>query len=75
MNFLDLFARDPAGFVVKLFLMVASVIFLIYAVVVYRQTQMMVRTVRLEHNWTVVLVSLIQVLIALVFILIAFIIV
>ncbi len=75
MNILDAFANDPAGFIVKLFLMVSSAIYLIYAVVVYRQTQMMVRTIKMQHNWTVVLISLIQVIVALVLILIAFVIV
>jgi ABC-type multidrug transport system permease subunit len=72
MNFFEALTNNPIGLIVKLFMMVSSILYLIYAAVVYRQTQMMVKTVKLEHNWTVILVSFIQVIVALVLILIAF---
>lgn len=75
MNILEAFANNPAGLIVKLFLIVSSIIYFIYAIVVYRQTQMMVKTIKMQHNWTVVLISFIQVIVALVLILIAFVIV
>ena len=75
MNFFELLANNPTGLIVKLFMMVSSILYLIYAAVAYRQTQVMVKTVKLEHNWTVILISFIQLVVTLVLILIAFVIV
>lgn len=74
MNILELFnTSSPVNLIVKTFLMVSSILYLIFAIVLYRQTQIMVRTIRFQSNWIVVLISFIQVLLALIFVLIAFI--
>jgi len=76
MNIIALFnTSNPASLVIRLFLMISSIIYLIYAAVIYRQTQVMARTIRMERNWIVILISLGQIILALILILIAFVIV
>ena len=75
MNIVELFSTNPAGFIVKLFLIVTSILYLVFALVMYRQTQMMVKTIQIKHNWGVIFVSFAQILVALILIFIAFVIV
>lgn len=73
MNIFDLFnTSSPTDLIIKVFAVVSSILFLIFAIVLYRQTQIMVRTIHLRHNWVIVLISFIQVIIALILLLIAF---
>ncbi|OGK18159.1 hypothetical protein A3G67_00870 [Candidatus Roizmanbacteria bacterium RIFCSPLOWO2_12_FULL_40_12] len=73
MNIFELFnTNSPENLVIKVFLMVSSILYLIVAVVLYRQTQVMARTITFEQNWIVIAVSFAQVILALILILIAF---
>lgn len=63
---------SPIDLVIKVFAIVSSILFFIYSIVIYRQTQIMIRTMTLKHNWLILLISLIQVIVSLILLLFAF---
>ncbi|OGK24483.1 hypothetical protein A2954_07620 [Candidatus Roizmanbacteria bacterium RIFCSPLOWO2_01_FULL_37_12] len=47
----------------KVFSVVFSLLYLIYALVIYKQTQVMIRTLESQENSLILLISLIQIII------------
>ncbi len=56
----------------KAFAITLSFIYLIYAIVIYRQTQIMLRTLIVKNNQIILIGSFIQIIIAILLILLAF---
>ncbi len=56
----------------KAFAITLSFIYLIYTIVIYRQTQIMLRTLIVKNNQIILAISFIQIIIAILLILLAF---
>ena len=56
----------------KAFAITLSFIYLIYAIVIYRQTQIMLRTLIVKNNQIILAISFIQIIIAMLLIFLAF---
>jgi len=60
------------NFFFKAFAITLSFIYLIYAVVIFRQTQIMLRTLIFKNNGVISLISFIQIILAVLLIILAF---
>lgn len=59
------------GFFFKAFAVVLSFIYLVFAIVLLRQTKVMLKTLEVGNNWIIVLISTIQVVIAIILVLLS----
>jgi len=55
----------------KTFAVVFSILYLIYALVIYKQTQVMTETLESERNTLILLISLIQIIIGIILLLVS----
>lgn len=60
----DFLTGDLFGFFFKAFLVVLSAIYLIYTIVLFRQAQVMTRTVTVEQSPFIIIVSFLHILAA-----------
>ena len=60
------------NFFFKSFAIVLSIIYLIYTIVIFRQTQVMLKTVTVNNGGIILLISFIQILLAILLIVLAF---
>lgn len=75
-EFIDLFSgSNIINFFFKAFALVFSFLFVLYSIVIYKQTQVMIRSVNTKNNSFILLLSLIQIVIGLILFTLAFIII